>query len=82
MSTLLRRDSDAGTGRDEEGGTMATRLAMAAVALAMLIGLAGPAAAWGNGEDRERCNAGNGSGTEPENDCDPGNSGGNNNGGD
>ncbi|MGH3478425.1 MAG: hypothetical protein ACRDQD_16495 [Nocardioidaceae bacterium] len=62
---------------------MAKRLAMAAAALAMLIGLAGPAAAWGN-EDRENCNSGNGNGseTEPENDCDPGNSGGHNNGGD
>jgi hypothetical protein len=50
----------------------------------MLIGLAGPAAAWCNGEDRENRSSGNGNGseTEPENDCDPGNSGGHNNGGD
>ncbi len=33
---------------------------------------------------KDRCNAGNGNGseTEPLSDCDPGNSGGNNNGGD
>ena len=33
---------------------------------------------------KEKCNSGNGNGseTEPTNDCDPGNSGGNNNGGD
>ncbi|HEX6567608.1 MAG TPA: hypothetical protein VF015_00510 [Acidimicrobiales bacterium] len=60
---------------------MAKKLAMAAAALAMLIGLAGPAAAWGN---EDKCNSGNGNGSEttPDNDCDPGNSGGHNNGGD
>ena len=35
-------------------------------------------------DDKEKCNSGRGndSETEPDNDCDPGNSGGNNNGGD
>jgi hypothetical protein len=33
---------------------------------------------------KDKCNSGNGNGSEtaPDNDCDPGNSGGNNNGGD
>jgi hypothetical protein len=45
--------------------------------------LPAPAIAWDE-EPTAKCNSGNGNGseTEPANDCDPGNSGGHNNGGD
>lgn len=64
---------------------MTKRLLMAAAAAAMVLGLAaGPAGATGGGEEPEKCNSGRGNGSEttPANDCDPGNSGGHNNGGD
>lgn len=63
---------------------MKKRLLMAAAAAAMLIGLAGPAAAHEGEEPPAKCNSGRGNGSEtvPANDCDPGNSGGHNNGGD
>ena len=49
----------------------------------MLVGSAAPAFAWDN-EPPARCNSGRGNGSEttPANDCDPGNSGGHNSGGD
>ncbi|MBM4415934.1 MAG: hypothetical protein FJ035_06765 [Chloroflexi bacterium] len=59
-----------------------------ALALFMFAGVAGsaaPALAWKNEPPtREKCNSGNGNGseTEPATDCDPSNSGGHNNGGD
>lgn len=49
------------------------------------LGLAPAAFAGGTGGGgKEKCNSGNGNGSEtvPEDDCDPGNSGGHNNGGD
>ena len=48
------------------------------------LGLAPAAFAGGPSGGKDKCNAGNGNGSEtvPEDDCDPGNSGGNNNGGD
>jgi hypothetical protein len=51
-----------------------------AFASALLGAFTGPA--WG-AQPPHQCNAGNGNGfeTDPANDCDPGNSGGNNNGG-
>ena len=49
----------------------------------MLVGAAAPAFAWDN-EPPAKCNSGRGNGSEttPDNDCDPGNSGGHNSGGD
>jgi hypothetical protein len=48
----------------------------------LTLGTAAPALSWGN--DNGKCNAGRGNGSEttPANDCDPGNSGAVNNGGD
>ncbi|HET9609991.1 MAG TPA: hypothetical protein VFP06_10310 [Acidimicrobiales bacterium] len=58
------------------------RLLMAVAAAAMLVGLAGPAFA--EEEHGRKCNSGRGNGSEttPDNDCDPGNSGDHNSGGD
>jgi hypothetical protein len=59
-----------------------------AVAGAFTIGAAGPAFAGGYcyepPEEKVKCNSGRGNGSETtlQNDCDPGNSGGHNNGGD
>jgi hypothetical protein len=63
------------------------RLAVALIAGALTVGTAAPAFAGtcdGGGGGKVKCNAGRGNGSEPSvyNDCDPGNSGGHNNGGD
>ena len=63
------------------------RLAVAVMAGAFTLGLAAPAFAGtceGGGGGKVKCNSGRGNGSEtaPGNDCDPGNSGGHNNGGD
>ena len=63
------------------------RLAGVVLAGAFTIGLAAPALAEGGTTpppEAEKCNSGRGNGSEttPANDCDPGNSGGHNNGGD
>jgi hypothetical protein len=64
---------------------MVKRLLMAAAAAALVVGLAGPAGATGDGghEPEKKCNSGRGNGQETtvENDCDPGNSEGHNSGG-
>lgn len=65
--------------------TMKKRLLMAAAAAGMLLALAGPAAAEGDHDDpSDKCNSGRGNGSEttPADDCDPGNSGDHNQGGD
>jgi hypothetical protein len=66
-----------------------TKVKKALVAIAMIGGIvagaAAPAMATGDGgETPAKCNSGRGNGSEttPANDCDPGNSGGHNNGGD
>jgi hypothetical protein len=58
------------------------KLAAMMAVFALAASLGAPAAF--SGPPKEKCNSGNGNGSEtaPENDCDPGNSGGNNNGGD
>lgn len=65
---------------------MTTRRAFAGLALAgaFTLGLVAPAFAEGGGNPPAKCNSGRGNGSEttPANDCDPGNSGGHNNGGD
>jgi hypothetical protein len=66
---------------------MRYKKAALAVVLAggMALGTAAPAFATGDpGEPPAKCNSGRGNGSEttPANDCDPGNSGGHNNGGD
>lgn len=63
------------------------RLAVAFIAGAITLGTAAPAFAGtcdGGGGGKVKCNSGRGNGSEttPQNDCDPGNSGGHNNGGD
>ena len=61
-----------------------TRLVMALLAIVFAFASAGPVYATGGGDGgKKKCNSGNGNGSEPAlNDCDPGNSGGHNNGGD
>ena len=62
------------------------RIISAVLAGAFTIGLATPAFAEGGGDPgpAAKCNSGRGNGSEttPANDCDPGNSGGHNKGGD
>lgn len=63
------------------------RFAGAFIAAAFTIGLSAPALAEGNTTPpppAEKCNSGRGNNSEPtpQTDCDPGNSGGRNNGGD
>jgi hypothetical protein len=62
------------------------RLAVALIAGAITLGTAAPAFAGtcDGGAGKVECNSGRGNGSEtsPGNDCDPGNSGGHNNGGD
>jgi len=64
------------------------RIISAVLAGAFTIALASPALAEGDTnpppEQKVKCNSGRGNGSEttPANDCDPGNSGGHNNGGD
>jgi hypothetical protein len=55
-----------------------------AVLLAVAFALAAVAPAFAGGEETGKCNSGRGNGSEttPATDCDPGNSGGHNNGGD
>jgi hypothetical protein len=64
---------------------MRNKKALAGLVLAggMLVGAAAPAFAWEN-EPPAKCNSGRGNGSEttPADDCDPGSSGGHNNGGD
>jgi hypothetical protein len=54
-----------------------------AMVTGVTLGTAGPAFGWGSHENA-KCNSGRGNGSEttPANDCDPGNSGGHNSGGD
>jgi hypothetical protein len=63
-----------------------SRKAVAAAVLAagFTLGIAAPAFAEGTPEPPAKCNSGRGNGSEttPATDCDPGNSGGHNNGGD
>jgi hypothetical protein len=56
-------------------------LVTALIAGALTLGVAAPAFA---GDEKAKCNSGRGNNSEttPDNDCDPGNSGGHNNGGD
>ena len=65
---------------------LTTKKFAALFAALALAGATAPAAIAGPPNDggKKGCNAGNGNGseTDPANDCDPGNSGGNNNGGD
>lgn len=57
------------------------RIGAFGAALAIVGALAGPA--WAGGETGGKCNSGRGNGSEPATaDCDPGNSGGHNQGGD
>ncbi len=60
------------------------RLIVALFAGALTLGVASPAFGWDCEHEKAKCNSGRGnqSETTPENDCDPGNSGGHNNGGD
>jgi hypothetical protein len=57
---------------------------LAALAAAALLAASFAPSAFAGPLDTAKCNSGNGngSGTVPESDCDPGNSGGHNNGGD
>ena len=58
------------------------RLAVAAIAGAITLGTAAPAFAGDTGGGKCNSGRGNGSETTPPTDCDPGNSGGHNQGGD
>ena len=61
------------------------RMIVGLFAGALTLGVASPAFGWDCEHDKKaKCNSGRGNGSEtaPANDCDPGNSGGNNNGGD
>jgi len=60
------------------------RLAFALIAGALTLGTAAPAFAGTTCGEKVKCNSGRGNGSETTrtNDCDPGNSGGHNNGGD
>ena len=60
------------------------RIVSAVLAAAFTVGLASPALATGDPEPPAKCNSGRGNGSEttPATDCDPGNSGDHNNGGD
>ena len=66
---------------------LSRKVAVAVMAGAMTVGIAAPAFAGGicdGGGGKVKCNSGRGNGSEPNvrYDCDPGNSGGHNNGGD
>jgi hypothetical protein len=60
------------------------RAVAALLAAGVIVGTAGTTFAEGFPEEPAKCNSGRGNNSEttPETDCDPGNSGGNNNGGD
>jgi hypothetical protein len=64
--------------------TIGKKILALALAGGLSVGLGAPAFAEGGGEEPAKCNSGRGnqSETTPETDCDPGNSGGHNSGGD
>jgi len=69
-------------GRENTLSKMKKRLAAVAIVGGMTLGFAGPAFAGPPPPQKGKCNSGGGNGSEttPANDCDPGNSGGHNNG--
>lgn len=61
---------------------MKRRLIALLMAASMALTIGAPAALAAGGGDDGKCNSGRGNGSEGSPDCDPGNSGGHNNGGD
>ena len=83
----MGRTSRSGGQANNRGGNVKSKVRMiVALLFIVMLALAATATAFGGGTGggKPKCNSGNGNGSEttPATDCDPGNSGGHNNGGD